>query len=149
MEDKNITRLEALAVKIDCLDRSDNQKLNELTELYNKLEQYYLRDKGDYGQATRVYPKLRNFLDISTNEYVLVSYLSSASSGLYDSIWVSVTQSQLAKIVGVTRDSINKMIVRLVDKGLLKKVKLSNLDTPSNTIYSVTDKWIHAYLNFI
>lgn len=149
MEDKNITKLEQLAIKIDCLDRSESQKLNELTELYNKLERYYLRDKGDYGQATRVYPKLRNFLEISTNEYVLVSYLCSRSSGLYDSVWVSVTQSELAKIVGVSRDSINKMIVRLVDKGLLRKVKLPNPDTPSNTVYSVTDKWIHAYLNFI
>jgi DNA-binding MarR family transcriptional regulator len=170
LKEQNITRV--LRRKIRILKISnENQKnnhqeqerklkeeikllLNQINQIKEKnwndeyslfLQNTQLRKNVNYNTSTLINHKLRDCLNISNNEYIILDSIYNLCKGLccYRYGWCTLNQYELSKIVGVTRPNLNKMISRLENKGFLQKDVIEK----QVVIYKVYPRWEELYIN--
>ena len=92
--------------------------------------------------------KVRDFLQLSNNEYILLDVIYQLSNNPSNQIrgFCYATQTYLSTMVGITRSNLNKMIKRLEERGLLerRKVTKSKPKKTTITIYKTTVKWYNS-----
>lgn len=88
---------------------------------------------------TTIFEKARTFLDISRDEYALCNYVQTWSSHPKNrrSGWCDRTQEQIAEWLGISVRGLRKMVVRMVEKGLIEQ-------NDANRLLRITEYWFEV-----
>jgi hypothetical protein len=119
---------------MDGLEKAMNSLKRRVDESTNRRRRF----QDDKRRYTMIWHAVRQQLDLTVAEYVMCDIIHGLSSnrGAVPG-WCYASKESLGKNLGITRQGAQKIIDRLLDKGLVEA-------DPETNYLRATEKWIYA-----